>query len=208
VIGEWEGGRRPGISWVENERRRRGRDRERENKSGFRARDVGWSGEGEKGRTTSARSRATIGDRLSSSLVRGDLSGGGSRAKRKYDSFTAAAAAAAAAAAIIKLFTHTARYLSSERDHNVLLFDPHFVSDLSSTAMRTWQIAARSGVLLTISRRIARRIILRAAFAPKRGSTILDADHGLDGDARSIDRSEKPTVAVSHARGARLPSHV
>lgn len=41
------------------------------------------------------------------------------------------------AAAIIKLFTHTVRYLSSkQRDHNVLLFDPHFVSDLSLTASR------------------------------------------------------------------------
>lgn len=41
-------------------------------------------------------------------------------------------AAAAAAAAIIKLFTHTVRYLSSKQcNHNVLLFDPHFVSDLS-----------------------------------------------------------------------------
>lgn len=130
--------------------------------------------EGEKGRATSARSRATIGDHLPSSatLFVLDLSGGGSEGEnsttRRF------AAAAAAAAAIIKLFTHTERYLSSEqRDHNVLLFDPHFVSDLSLTASReticTWQILlARSGVLLTISRgsssgvgeRIARQIIL------------------------------------------------
>jgi len=89
--------------------------------------------EGEKGRATSARSRATIGDHLPSwaALVL-DLSGGGSEGEKSTTSCFAAAAAA-----IIKLFTHTERYLSSkQRDHNVLLFDPHFVSDLSLTASR------------------------------------------------------------------------
>lgn len=111
--------------------------------------------EGEKGRATSARSRATIGDHLPSwpALVL-DLSGGGSEGEKS----TTSRFAAAAAAAIIKLFTHTERYLSSkQRDHNVLLFDPHFVSDLSLTATAgticTRQILlVRSGVLLTISR--------------------------------------------------------
>lgn len=100
--------------------------------------------EGEKGRATSARSRATIGDHLfllgPSALVLSSpsLSGGGSaRAKRVRQ--------AAAAAAIIKLFTHTERYLSSkQRDHNVLLFDPHFVSDLSLTASQGRYVPGRS----------------------------------------------------------------
>lgn len=113
---------------------------------------------------------------LSAALFVLDLSGGSEGEKSTTRRF---AAAAAAAAAIIKLFTHTVRYLSSkQRDHNVLLFDPHFVSDLSLTASReticTWQILlARSGVLLTISRgsssgvgeRIALRIILRERCA-------------------------------------------
>jgi len=44
---------------------------------------VADKGEGEKEGTTSARSRATIGDRLSSSLVPGNLSDGGSEQGEK-----------------------------------------------------------------------------------------------------------------------------
>lgn len=147
-----QGGRGRRILWADGGKG--GWDRERENKTESRDRELyerrGRRGraacreggqeeggererEGEKGRATSARSRATIGDHLPSSavlLVVLDLSG---RRQRGLEKSTTRRIAAA----IIKLFTHTVRYLSSkQRDHNVLLFDPHFVSDLSLTASR------------------------------------------------------------------------
>lgn len=117
--------------------------------------------EGEKGRRGSERRVLDLGQRseiifplwpCSSSRPRSLSTDGGSEGERSTTRRFAAA--------IIKLFTHTVRYLSSkQRDHNVLLFDPHFVSDLSLTVRTicTWQILlARSLDLEYFSRSRAR----------------------------------------------------